>query len=344
MAYNTPLVGGLYPICTEDVYKAYHDPSVHIFLTIVFGIFTLVFLYYLCVRRPKFEYAMMLIFCALQVGAFAMRIYSDIQDAFIGIMVYSAAISISLGVMYSLYVRWTKIADKYFGTKMFDRGFGSYIAIAIITIIVLALIVASVWVASTIWVVFLVLFAILWVGSIVTLIIHQRHRPPTREVPIVMSLMDRVYNLPPIATSHQQLYNMQVFIIVLNTILLVKQIFLTICFVLVPLFFITPLYYIFCIIPDLAFAVMISNSEALPLFEPARHMPSVRTEILERERTERMMQTEPMRPTFDGQPVLMEGAPVLRPEQPHGQVVPVQYVQRAPYAEPEETIVQVDAR
>ena len=90
---NTPLVDGLFPICTKDVFDAYHDPSVHIFLSIVFGIFGLVFLYYAIARRPRFEYFLLFAVCALQVGAFILRIYSDITDAFIALMVYSAGCS-----------------------------------------------------------------------------------------------------------------------------------------------------------------------------------------------------------------------------------------------------------
>lgn len=52
---------------------------------------------------------------------------------------------------------------------------------------------------------------------------------------------------------------------------------------LAPLFFITPLYYIFGVGPDLAFVTLLSNTEALPLFEHERHMPSVREEIRQQE-------------------------------------------------------------
>jgi len=62
--YGTPLVSGLFPECSEDVYNAYHDPNVHVFLSIVFGIFALVFLFYVSARFPKIEYGLMFGFCA----------------------------------------------------------------------------------------------------------------------------------------------------------------------------------------------------------------------------------------------------------------------------------------
>ena len=87
---NTPLVDGLFPICTKDVFDAYHDPSVHIFLSIVFGIFGLVFLYYAIARRPRFEYFLLFAVCALQVCAFILRIYSNKTDPLISIILYSS--------------------------------------------------------------------------------------------------------------------------------------------------------------------------------------------------------------------------------------------------------------
>ena len=86
----------------------------------------------------------------VEVGAFVLRIYSDIQDAFISLMVYSAAIAFSVGVLYSMMVRWTWIADKYYGKRVFDRGFGNYASITAVVLILIALIIAGVWVASTI--------------------------------------------------------------------------------------------------------------------------------------------------------------------------------------------------
>ena len=141
---NTPLVDGLFPICTKDVFDAYHDPSVHIFLSIVFGIFGLVFLYYAIARRPRFEYFLLFAVCALQVGAFILRIYSDITDAFIALMVYSAAIAVAVGVMYSMLVRWTWIADRYYGKRVFDRGYGNNVVIGVVSVVLTGLLIAAV--------------------------------------------------------------------------------------------------------------------------------------------------------------------------------------------------------
>lgn len=277
---NTPLVDGLFPICTKDVFDAYHDPSVHVFLSIVFGIFGLVFVYYAIVRRPKIEYFLLFAVCALQVGAFILRIYSDITDAFIALMVYSAAIAVAVGVMYSMLVRWTWIADKYYGKRVFDRGYGNNMVIGAVSVVLVGLLIAGIWVASTIWVVYLALILVMWLTSNVYLGIHRRMKPPMEERTIVMSTMERRLGYAPLVTSHRQLDNMLVFMIVLLTVELVKTIFLTVCFVLIPLFFITPLYYIFAIIPDLAYVVLLANSETLPLFEHGRHVPEVRAEVL----------------------------------------------------------------
>lgn len=219
----------------------------------------------------------------VEVGAFVLRIYSDIQDAFISLMVYSAAIAFSVGVLYSMMVRWTWIADKYYGKRVFDRGFGNYASITAVVLILIALIIAGVWVASTIWVVYLALVVVLWLASLVFLGIHRRMSPGMPERPIVMSMMERKRGYAPLATSHQQLDHMLVLLIVILSFTFLKLIFLTVCFVLAPLFFITPLYYIFGVGPDLAFVTLLSNTEALPLFEHERHMPSVREEIRQQE-------------------------------------------------------------
>ena len=276
---NTPLVDGLFPICTKDVFDAYHDPSVHIFLSIVFGIFGLVFLYYAIARRPRFEYFLLFAVCALQVGAYILRIYSDITDAFIALMVYSAAIAVAVGVMYSMLVRWTWIADRYYGKRVFDRGYGNNVVIGVVSVVLAGLLVAGIWVASTIWVVYLALILVMWLTSNVYLGIHRRMKPSMEERTIVMSTMESRLGYAPLVTSHKQLDNMLVFMIVLLTVELVKTIFLTVCFVLIPLFFITPLYYIFSIIPDLAYVVLLANSETMPLFEHGRHVPEVRAEV-----------------------------------------------------------------
>ena len=223
---NTPLVDGLFPICTKDVFDAYHDPSVHIFLSIVFGIFGLVFLYYAIARRPRFEYFLLFAVCALQVGAFILRIYSDITDAFIALMVYSAAIAVAVGVMYSMLVRWTWIADRYYGKRVFDRGYGNNVVIGVVSVVLAGLLVAGIWVASTIWVVYLALILVMWLTSNVYLGIHRRMKPSMEERTIVMSTMESGLGYAPLVTSHKQLDNMLVFMIVLLTVELVKTIFL----------------------------------------------------------------------------------------------------------------------
>lgn len=62
MVYGTPLLSGLYPTCSENVFRAYHDPNVHIFLSAVFGVFAVVFFYYTVTRRPKWEYFWLMVF------------------------------------------------------------------------------------------------------------------------------------------------------------------------------------------------------------------------------------------------------------------------------------------
>lgn len=92
--------------CYENTFTAYHDPNTHILLTIIFGIFTLVFFYYFVTRRPKAEYFFLVAFSALETGAFVLRVYGEFVYSSIGLMVYSAAIAMSLCVMYMLYARW----------------------------------------------------------------------------------------------------------------------------------------------------------------------------------------------------------------------------------------------
>lgn len=212
-----------------------------------------------------------------------LRIYADIHDAFLGIIVYSAAIAVSLYVVYSLYFRWCEIADRYYDTRMFYRAKLGQVGMIVFAIVLLCLVVAGIWVASTVWVVYLALFVVFWIMVIVTLIVHRRHRPPMRDVPIVLSLAERKHKMVQVVTSHHQLDNMMVLLIVIASVLVVKSIFLLLCFILIPLFFITPFYYVFCVIPDLAFVMLMANSESLPLFETSRHVPEMRKEIMERE-------------------------------------------------------------
>jgi len=151
--------------------------------------------------------------------------------------------------------------------------------IGVVSVVLTGLLIAGIWVASTIWVVYLALILVMWLTSNVYLVIHRRMKPSMEERTIVMSTMESKLGYAPLVTSHKQLDNMLVFMIVLLTVELVKTIFLTVCFVLIPLFFITPLYYIFAIIPDLAYVVLLANSETMPLFEHGRHVPEVRAEV-----------------------------------------------------------------
>lgn len=194
-------------------------------------------------------------------------------------MVYTVAITLSLYVVYSLFVRWTRIADIYYNQDYFYKGWGGKIASPILTILFLGFIVISVWIASIMWIIDLALYAILWIMLIIVLILHRRKKPDYAEKTIYMSMMEKKYNLVQIATSHKLLDNMIVFLIVTASIQLVKLIFLTVCYVFIPLFFIAPLYYIFCITPDIAFAVFLANTETVTLFEPSRHVPSARNNL-----------------------------------------------------------------
>lgn len=215
----------------------------------------------------------------MEVASFVLRLYSDINYAFIGIMVYTVAITLSLYIVYSLHVRWTHIADNYYDKNMFYKGWGGKIASPILTILFLGFIVVSVWVSSIMWIVDLALFVVLWIMLIVALVRHRLNSPSQPERTIYMSMVEKKYNLVQVATSHKLLDSMAVFLVVISSIQIVKLIFLVVCYVFIPLFFIAPLYYIFCITPDLAFAICLANTETVTLFEPSRHVPSARNEI-----------------------------------------------------------------
>lgn len=174
----------------------------------------------------------------------------------------------------------SQIADRYYDTKMFDLGMRHPAFPVCFLVLIIALVIAGVWIPTIMWVVYLALFFAIWVTTIVALIRHRRHRPPTRERTIAMSQMEGKYNMTPLVTSHKTLDNMMVMLVVLSTIMLVKTIFLTISFVLVLLFFITPFYYVFCILEDLAFCIILSSPETVMLFEPSRHMPEARSEMM----------------------------------------------------------------
>ncbi|WFC96503.1 sporulation protein rmd1 [Malassezia brasiliensis] len=240
--------------CWDETFTAYHDPNTHILLTAIFGIFTLVFIYYLLTRRPKTEYALLVVFGGLEVGSFVMRIYGDIIDAIIGMIIYSAAIAISLCLVYSLYARWTMIADHYYGERIFNLVMFHPAFPTIFLLLMIGLIIAGIWVSSIMWVVFLAFYLAIWITTIVALIRH-------------------------LVTSHKMLDNMMVILVVLTTVMLVKTIFLTISFVLVILYFITPFYYVFCLLEDFAFFIILLSPEAVQLFEPSRHVPELRNEV-----------------------------------------------------------------
>ncbi|WFD44486.1 hypothetical protein MPSI1_003154 [Malassezia psittaci] len=266
--------------CWNDTFTAYHDPNTEILMTCIFGIFALVFFYYFLTRRPKFEYFLLLVFCALEVGSFVMRIYGVISDAIIGMIVYTAGVAFSLCVLYSLYARWTKIADQYHGRRIFNLVMFHPAFPILFAILIICTIIAGVWVPTIMWVVFLALTLALWVTCLVALIRHRRHRPQDREKTIVMSQMDSQFkNTTPIVTSHKTLDNMMVMLVVLTTIVLVKTIYLTIAFVLVLLWFVTPFFYIFCLLEDFAYIIILISPEAVQLFEPTRHVPEMRSEI-----------------------------------------------------------------
>lgn len=266
--------------CWDETFTAYHDPNTHILLTAIFGIFTLVFIYYLLTRRPKTEYALLVIFCGLEVGSFVMRIYGDIIDALIGIIIYSAAIAVSLCIVYSLYARWTMIADHYYGERIFNLVMFHPAFPTLFVLLMIGLIIAGVWVPSIMWVVFLALYLGMWITTIIALIRHRRRKPAQHEKAVVLSLMDQAHrNSVPVVTSHKMLDNMMVILVVLSTVMLVKTIFLTISFVLVILYFVTPFYYVFCLLEDFAFFIILLSPEAVQLFEPSRHVPELRNEV-----------------------------------------------------------------
>ena len=266
--------------CWDETFTAYHDPNTHILLTAIFGIFTLVFMYYLLTRRPKTEYALLVIFGGLEVGSFVMRIYGDIIDALIGIIIYSAAVAVSLCIIYSLYARWTLIADHYYGERIFNLVMFKPAFPTLFVLLVIGLIIASVWVPSIMWVVFLAMYLAIWVTTIVALIRHRRRKPAQYEKAVVLSLMDPAHrNSVPVVTSHKMLDNMMVILVVLSSVMLVKTIFLTISFVLVILYFVTPFYYVFCLLEDFAFFIILLSPEAVQLFEPSRHVPELRNEV-----------------------------------------------------------------
>lgn len=274
---HSPYRGGT---CWDETFTAYHDPNVHILLTCIYGIFALVFVYYFCMRRPKAEYFFLLAFCALEVGAFALRIYGEIIDGSIGMIIYSAAMAMSVCVMYMLYARWTQIADRYHGSKIFNLAMFHPAFITLSAIVIIILVIAGIWVPSVMWVLYLVLFFAIWVTTIATLIRHRLLRPAEKERTIVLSQMEgSFYNVTPLVTSHKTLDNMMVMLVVLSTIMFIKSIFLTVAFALVLLYFIAPLYYVFCMLEDLAFVVILSSPEAVQLFEPSRHRPELRQEI-----------------------------------------------------------------
>jgi len=194
-------------------------------------------------------------------------------------MVYTIAITLSLYIVYSLHVRWTHIADNYYGQNWFYKGWGGNIANSIMIILFLGFIVISVWISSVMWLINFALYVILWIMLIVALVRHRLLKPSYEEKTIFMNLMEKRYNLVQIATSHKLLDNMAVFLVVTAAIQIVKLIFLVLCYVFLPLFFIAPLYYMFCITPDLAFAIFLANTETVTLFEPSRHVPSARNDI-----------------------------------------------------------------
>lgn len=57
------LFDGITTQCGSAQFYGYHDPNVHVLLILVFGIFALVFLYYLIRRRPRSEYGLMFLWC-----------------------------------------------------------------------------------------------------------------------------------------------------------------------------------------------------------------------------------------------------------------------------------------
>lgn len=140
----------------------------------------------------------------------------------------------------------------------------------------IALVIGGVFVPTVMWVVFLALYFAIWVTCLVALFRHRRHRPAQRERTVALKQLTGPFNLTPWVTSHKQLDNMMVMMVVVNSIMLLKMIFLTVSFVMVLLYFITPLYYVFCVLEDLAFVVILANPNAVTFFEPSRHRPEAR--------------------------------------------------------------------
>ncbi|WFD06138.1 hypothetical protein MVES1_001480 [Malassezia vespertilionis] len=265
-----------------SVFQEYHDPSTHILFTVIFGIYACVFIYYAITRRPKIEYVLMIIFAVLEVGAFTLRIYGEIIDGMIMFIVYSCAIVPSITVMYLMYARWCKIANGYYQQKSYDMGMYNPVFIAFAIVLFIGFIIANVWVPTYMWVVYLAMVLAIWIVAIVALIRHRRNVPLQREKVIVLSQLKRRFNVKPVVTSWKQLDNMMVLLIVCMTVLLVKQIFLTISFALIPVFFLSPFYYVFSVLPDLAFCTMLASPESIQLFEQSRHIPEARAEMEER--------------------------------------------------------------
>lgn len=57
------LFDGITTHCGSAQFYGYHDPNVHVLLIFVFGIFALVFIYYVSRRRPRCEYGLMILWC-----------------------------------------------------------------------------------------------------------------------------------------------------------------------------------------------------------------------------------------------------------------------------------------
>ncbi|WFD30585.1 hypothetical protein MSPP1_001606 [Malassezia sp. CBS 17886] len=281
---STALDTGLWPNCSVDVFKAYHDPSVHIMLSVIFGIFFLVFAWYAIAHRPKIEYSFMAAFCALELAAFVIRINFDFIDFGIALIVYTAAVAVSVCVMYLLYGRWSVIADQYYDKRKFNLCMHNPIFLSIFFLAMLGTVIAGIWVPTIMWVVFLALFISIWVTTLVALVQLRWRRPAERERVYFFNQSERKFGLIPLSTTHRHLDNMLVVLIVLNSILLVKAIFLLVAFVLVFLFLISPLYYVFAIIPDLALCVILASPEVMPLYEPSRYESGARenAEVSER--------------------------------------------------------------
>lgn len=239
---------------------------------VIFGVLFCVSLWYLCKRRPKFEYALMTTFCALEAVYFGymMRFYFS-YGAIWGI--HAAANSVALGLFYSLYVRWTWIADKFYGKKTFDRGFGNLAAQIIVPLIMIACIVAAVWGYLWIWIVFMLFVFVLWVIALVDLTKHRKSPSSRQRRTIILSAEDWKYGSSPYVTSHGQLDRMLVLLIVVMTIVLGKNVAEFVGFICLTWYFASPVHFYLSIVPEIAFAVILASPEALAMFEPERHLP-----------------------------------------------------------------------